>query len=230
MVACTLCSLPLALRSLFLVPCSLLLAPCPLLLAPCSLPLAVCPLLATRLSAPCCSDQPRLIDFPGKDHILDTPRWFEEIGRLGGVTVRESNFLKSPRVPKNVSGAVATRVDLGSKALSARQIRTALAPHAHAGVIELAFAADTFCGFDDAAEDRTFNDATMRLIEYRRSPFCYEDGVSVPPYSQCCSPRKPGDAFFPCIQGFDPPGPLPACGQLRPAPSGGGSGSWSSEV
>ena len=79
----------------------------------------------------------------------------------------------------------------------------------------LAFADDAFCGFGDAPTDRQFNEATQHLIEYRRSPFCYEDGISVPPYSQCCHPRKPGDAFFPCVFGFDPPEPLPACGRDR---------------
>ena len=75
-------------------------------------------------------------------------------------------------------------------------------------------AIDAFCGFDgDAALDRTFNDATRKLLDYRRSPFCYEDHLSVPPYSQCCRPRKPGDAFFPCVDGFDPPEPLPKCGR-----------------
>ena len=28
---------------------------------------------------------------------------------------------------------------------------------------------------------------------------------------QCCYPRKPGDKFFPCIDGFDAPKALPAC-------------------
>ena len=32
-----------------------------------------------------------------------------------------------------------------------------------------------------------------------------------PPRPQCCHPRKPGDKFFPCIDGFDPPEPLPTC-------------------
>lgn len=151
------------------------------------------------------------------DHVLDTPRWFEAIDTLGGgVTVREPSFLQNPRVPKNVSGTVARRVELGSRALSAEQVRRALAPHAAAGVIELAFADGAFCGFEDAATDRQFHEATRHLIDYRRSPFCYEDGVSVPPYSQCCHPRKPGDAFFPCVFGFDPPEPLPTCGKERP--------------
>ena len=106
-------------------------------------------------------------------------------------------------------------------------MRRALAPHAAAGVIELAFADGAFCGFEDAATDRQFHEATRHLIDYRRSPFCYEDGVSVPPYSQCCHPRKPGDAFFPCVFGFDPPEPLPTCGKERPrAGPPGGSAKW----
>ena len=146
------------------------------------------------------------------DHVYDTPRWFEtpELG----VTVRESTFLDSPRVPQNVSGRIARKVRLPRKGLSASEIRTALKPYEDHAIIELDDAIDAFCGFDDnAALDRTFNDATRKLLDYRRSPFCYEDHVSVPPYSQCCRPRKPGDAFFPCVDGFDPPEPLPKCGR-----------------
>ena len=55
--------------------------------------------------------------------------------------------------------------------------------------------------------------ATRQLLHYKRDPFCYEDNVrpKPPPYSQCCRPRKPGDAFFPCLYGFDEPEPLVAC-------------------
>ena len=68
------------------------------------------------------------------DHVYDTPRWFEtpEIG----VTVRESTFLDSPRVPPNVSGRIARRVRLPRKALSASEIRAALKPYAEHAVIE----------------------------------------------------------------------------------------------
>ena len=38
-----------------------------------------------------------------------------------------------------------------------------------------------------------------------------EGSDNAPLFSQCCSPRKPGDKFFPCKEGFDPPEPLPAC-------------------
>ena len=157
------------------------------------------------------------------DHVLDTPKWFELIGRLGGPTVREPAFLQSPRVPANVSGSIAKGVNLGANALSARDIRAALAPHATKAVIEFAFVDNIFCGFEDTSEDRAFVDATMELLHYHRSPFCYEDGVSAPPYSQCCHPRKPGDAFFPCVHGFDPPDPLPVCGAQRHSQADWGS-------
>ena len=38
-----------------------------------------------------------------------------------------------------------------------------------------------------------------------------EGSDNAPLFSQCCHPRKPGDKFFPCIRGFKPPDPLPAC-------------------
>lgn len=146
------------------------------------------------------------------DHALDTPRWFETPAL--GVSVREANFLSHPRVPRNVSSSVARGVKLPKKGMSASEVRTALAPYASQAVIELADVVDSFCGFDDdPALQRTFLESTHRLLEYKRSPFCYEDHVSgVPPYSQCCRPRKPGDAFFPCVDGFDAPEPLVKCG------------------
>jgi hypothetical protein len=141
------------------------------------------------------------------DHVLDTPRWFENDL---GVGVRESSFLSSPRVPANVSGSVA-RVTLGA-ALDDAQVAHALAPHASAAVLELDVAVGTFCGFRDRATNTAFSRESQRLLEYRRTPFCMEDDArGVPGYSQCCSPRKPGDKFFPCHYGFDPPEPLPAC-------------------
>ena len=145
------------------------------------------------------------------DHVLDTPRWFETPAL--GVGVREPMFLSNPRVPPNVTSSIARDVKLPRKGMPASEVRTALAQYADTAVIEFADVVDAFCGFDgDAALERTFLDSTRRLLEYKRSPFCYEDHVSgVPPYSQCCRPRKPGDAFFPCIQGFDDPEPLVAC-------------------
>ena len=141
------------------------------------------------------------------DHVLDTPRWFEN--ELG-VEVREPSFFTNPRVPPNVTGAIARDVRL-RKGMSASAVRAALKPYERHAVIELADAVDVFCSFDDdAATDRAFQSISHRLIEYKVS-FCYEDGLRVPPYSQCCKPRKPGDAHFPCIYGFDDPEPLPAC-------------------
>jgi hypothetical protein len=143
------------------------------------------------------------------DHVLDTPKWFETHAKALGVGVREPAFLSNPRVPTNVSKSVVS-VSL-RRGMSARAIRSALAPHESAGVLELTDATDIFCGFEDTAVDRAFGEQTRQLLDYKRSPFCYEDGVKVPPYSQCCHPRKPGDAFFPCVHCFDAPEPLPAC-------------------
>ena len=50
------------------------------------------------------------------------------------------------------------------------------------------------------------------MLHYRRANFCTIEGSDdAPQFSQCCSPRKPGDKFFPCVEGFEPPAPLPAC-------------------
>ena len=38
-----------------------------------------------------------------------------------------------------------------------------------------------------------------------------EGSDNAPLFSQCCHPRKPGDKFFPCVHGFDPPKALPPC-------------------
>ena len=38
-----------------------------------------------------------------------------------------------------------------------------------------------------------------------------EGSDNAPLFSQCCSPRKPGDKFFPCVKGFPPPDPMPKC-------------------
>ena len=142
------------------------------------------------------------------DHVLDTPRWFED-GGFDGVGVREAEFLHHPRVPTNVSGSIA-RVSL-PHGLNDRQVRAALAPHASAAIIELADVVDAFCGFEDPEAGRAFTKAANTLLHYRRSPFCYEDGLHVPGYSQCCKPRKEGDPFFPCKYGFDAPAPLAQC-------------------
>ena len=116
-------------------------------------------------------------------------------------------------MPPNVSGSTVT-LTLG-RALNDVQVKSALAPHAATAVVVIDDPIGSFCGFTDAAEHRTFEQASHRLLEYKRSPFCYEDGVRVPGYSQCCTPRKTGDPFFPCVYGFDPPEPLPACARAR---------------
>ena len=126
------------------------------------------------------------------------------------VSVRESSFLSNPRVPLNVSASNVT-VSFGGVPLNDVQARVKLAPHEATAVIIVDDPVGSFCGFADPTEEKSFQRASWRLLEYRRSPFCYEDGVRVPGYSQCCTPRKPGDAFFPCIHGFDPPEPLPLC-------------------
>lgn len=129
-----------------------------------------------------------------------------------GVTVRESNFLAHTKLPANVTARIARDVVLPKKGMAAREIRKALAPYKDHAVIEFADPIDAFCGFEDPVVDRKFNDASRRLLDYKRSPFCYEDAEAArPPYSQCCRPRKPGDPFFPCIDGFDDPEPLVQC-------------------
>ena len=155
------------------------------------------------------------------DHVLDTPRWFEDIARLG-VSVREANFLSHPNVPSNVSKSPIAKVALPhcepgqcdrGTGLTASELRTFLKPYANHAVIELTNPIDAFCGFDGEPQlQRAFDEVTERLLHYQRTPFCYEDHITgVPAYSQCCRPRKPGDAFFPCINGFDAPEPLAKC-------------------
>ena len=106
-------------------------------------------------------------------------------------------------MPANVSSSVA-RVTLGGPH-SDSQLRTRFGGE-RAAVLEIADPIGAFCGFDDPTEDAAFKKESARLLEYRRAAFCMEDDAkNVPPYSQCCHPRKPGDKFFPCLHGFDPP-------------------------
>ena len=142
------------------------------------------------------------------DHVLDTPRFFET--DLGGVGVREPKFLDNPRVPRNVSRNVA-KVKL-PKGIDDTEVARALAPYARAGVIEIDDAVGVFCGFTEPSTAAAFDASSRRVLEYHRTPFCMMEGSDdAPLFSQCCHPRKPGDKFFPCIDGFDPPEPLPAC-------------------
>jgi hypothetical protein len=141
------------------------------------------------------------------DHVLDTPRWFENDF---GVGVREPSFLSNPRVPANVSGAVA-KVKL-PKGLNDKEVAKVLGAHSAAGVIEIDDPIGTFCGFDDGALDRKYREVSSHLLTYRRTPFCMMEGSdNAPLFSQCCSPRKPGDKFFPCVHGFNDPPKLPEC-------------------
>ena len=142
------------------------------------------------------------------DHVCDTPRWMEQ--GVPGVTVREQGFLSNPRVPRSVSGSV-QRVAL-RPGMTDADLRRELGAES-AAVLEVADAVGTFCGFADAGTNRSFAQAVGRLLAYKRTPFCYDDGPGprAPGYSQCCTPRKPGDPFFPCKYGFDPPEPFPAC-------------------
>ena len=142
------------------------------------------------------------------DHVLDTPRFFET--DLGGVGVREPKFLDNPRVPLNISRNVA-KVKL-PKGIDDTEVAKALAPYARAGVIEIDDAVGVFCGFTEPSTAAAFDASSRRVLEYRRTPFCMMEGSDdAPLFSQCCHPRKPGDKFFPCIHGFDPPPALPAC-------------------
>ena len=143
------------------------------------------------------------------DHVLDTPKFFEN--NLG-VEVREAAFLQSPRVPANVSGSVARLAIQPGAALTDVQMRALLRPHDSAAIIELSDARDTFCGFTNAAEHKRYMSETEGMLTYHRDPFCMMEGSdNAPLFSQCCHPRKPGDKFFPCVHGFDNPEPPPAC-------------------
>ena len=143
------------------------------------------------------------------DHVLDTPKFFEN--QLG-VEVREPAFLSNPRVPPNVTGSVA-KVELPKgKVYNDAQIRELLKPHEGASIIELGEVAGSFCGFGDSSVDSVYRAETERLLHYQRTPFCMMEGSdNAPLFSQCCHPRKPGDKFFPCVHGFDPPDALPRC-------------------
>jgi len=141
------------------------------------------------------------------DHVLNTPSFFEN---SFGVGVREPSFLSNVRIPPNVSGSI-QRVSL-PKAVNDREVSRLLAPYASAAVLELEAADGVFCGFADSSLDRAFKIETERLLTYHRTPFCMMEGSdNAPLFSQCCSPRKPGDKFFPCIEGFPAPDALPAC-------------------
>lgn len=114
------------------------------------------------------------------------------------------------RVPVNVSGSI-IKVQLG-KGMTDRQVIAALEPHAHASVLEINDSTGAFCGFEDATTDAVYKYESARLLSYTRTPFCMMEGSNnAPLFSQCCSPRKAGDKFFPCISGFDSPPPVPAC-------------------
>jgi hypothetical protein len=152
------------------------------------------------------------------DHVLNTPNFFGEFvdGQEGpnplGVGVREPAFLSNPRVPAATKNSTAAVSLSGQRGLTDGRIKALLAPYAGAGVIVLDDAVDVFCGFEDPATNKWFVDQTAQMLHYSRTPFCTMEGSdNAPLFSQCCSPRKPGDKFFPCVYGFDPPDPLPTC-------------------
>ena len=127
--------------------------------------------------------------------------------------MREPGFLTHPRVPKNVSSAIA-RVSLPAGGpLDDAGIRRTLAPHEHSAVIELERAEDAFCGFSDAGAHAEFLAESERVLTYERVPFCTMEGSdNAPLYSRCCTPWHEGEKFFPCVLGFGKPKPLPKCG------------------
>ncbi|KAL1508010.1 hypothetical protein AB1Y20_007608 [Prymnesium parvum] len=142
------------------------------------------------------------------DHVLDTPRFFEN---TLGVEIREPNFLSNPRVPLNVSQSIA-RVSLPERAMHDGAIRAALAQYAHVAVIEIERVDGRFCGFEDAQVNRDFAAESHRVLSYKRVPFCTMEGSdNAPLYSRCCEPWHEGEKYFPCIYGFDDPAPLPKC-------------------
>jgi len=159
------------------------------------------------------------------DHVLDTPKWFEDRARLTpflNVSVREANFLLSPRILASTQSSIA-RVQLQT-GLTDQQVVAAMQKYTSTAVIEIEDVVGTFCGFVDAAATRAFERDSQKLLAYHRSPFCYEDGIRAASYSQCCKPRKPGDDYFPCIYGFDDPEPLPSCVSAISSVTSGGAG------
>jgi len=142
------------------------------------------------------------------DHVLDTPRFFEN---SLGVQVREPNFLANTRLHPNVSRSIA-RVAMPSTPLDDAGAIAHLAPHAAAAVIELDVAVGTFCGFADATEHASFLKESERVLTYERVPFCTMEGSdNAPLYSRCCTPWHEGEKFFPCVYGFGQVAPLPKC-------------------
>jgi len=143
------------------------------------------------------------------DHVLDTPRWFDN---ALGVEVREANFMSNSHVPANVSGNVVKVPMKRDAALTDVQVRELLKPHESAAVIELSDAIGAFCGFVDRAANQLFVTETQQMLTYHREPFCTMEGSNnAPLFSQCCHARKPGDKFFPCVHGFDDPVAPPTC-------------------
>ena len=142
------------------------------------------------------------------DHVLDTPRFFENDL---GVQVREPAFLSDARLSPEVASSVA-RVAMPNAPIDDDALRKLMAPHEQASVIELDVAAFKFCGFRDAAAHRAFEKEAERVLEYDRVPFCTMEGSdNAPLYSRCCTPWHDGEKFFPCQYGFGKAAALPAC-------------------
>lgn len=147
------------------------------------------------------------LNSPMADQVLDTPRFFEN---SLGVGVREPGFLSNPRAAKL---APPVKVELPATPLDDAALRSLLAPHAEADVIEVDVAAGRFCGFADAAAQAAFAAESQRVLSYERVPFCTMEGSdNAPLYSRCCTPWHEGEKFFPCVYGFGKPAELPACG------------------
>merc|ERR1712146_480955 len=93
------------------------------------------------------------------------------------------------------------------------EVKALLKPHDAVAVLEIEDAVDTFCGFAEPTMNSAYTAEGQALLGYSRTPFCMMEGSNnAPLFSQCCSPRKPGDKFFPCISGSMPNGEdLPAC-------------------
>jgi hypothetical protein len=143
------------------------------------------------------------------DHVLDTPRWFEN--ELG-VPVREEGFFSNPRVPTNVSSSIVKVSMPKGRIFDELTLRDFLKPHDSAAVIELSDVVGSFCGFSEQRAHDLYVRESERMLTYQRTPFCTMEGSdNAPLFSQCCHPRKPGDKFFPCVYGFEPPQPLPSC-------------------
>ena len=140
------------------------------------------------------------------DHIINLPRWFQ--GDMP-IEFREAGFLTDPRLSPAIK---ASWVRVKTPPMTANDAGKLLAPYKGARVIELTYAKDKFCGFEDGTMASQFSHLAPQLVPYSRH-FCMEDATPqscvgprpgcVPFYSPCCG-GAPG-RHFPCKHLVPPP-------------------------